>query len=216
MSKLNELKTLRSSTNKSEIERGENNIDMEVGMESEENHNPNFENLNYYNGVSNKNIKNSDSGNVTKNSFNKDRDSTMNNMNMSSNSFTGGNKIKASTRIEIDANQLETDDNQFVNQISPIVDRENKDKKLNKSNDNEFSSDDKKKIFMTDYKLLNFDNKELFTFHDMIIPGGKNAKLCMINDPSNKNLRVTEIADHFKFYEPTPCIVLIGANSHRK
>jgi hypothetical protein len=45
--------------------------------------------------------------------------------------------------------------------------------------------EDKKKIFMTDYKL-NFDNKELYTFHDMIIPGGRNAKLCMIHDPLNK------------------------------
>ena len=69
---------------------------------------------------------------------------------------------------------------------------------------------------MTDYNLLNFDNKDLFSFHDMIVPGGKNAKLCMINDPFNKNLRATEIADHFKFYEPTPVIVLIGANTKQK
>jgi len=73
-----------------------------------------------------------------------------------------------------------------------------------------------KKIFMTDNQLSKFDNPILFTFHDMIVPGGKNAKLCMLTDPYNKNLRVTEIADHFKFYEPTPVIVLIGANTRNK
>lgn len=205
MSKLNELKTLRSSTNRSEKEQeqGENNLEMEMGGE---------ETLK----------KSSDSGNVTKNSFNKQRDSitnntnknmnntnNINNMNMSSHSITGGNKNKASTRIEIDAHQLDTEENQLVNQISPMADR-------GKSNHNDKEPASDKKIFMTDYKLVNFDNKELFTFHDMIIPGGKNAKLCMVNDPKDKNLRVTEIADHFKFYEPTPSIVLIGANTQRK
>jgi len=60
-----------------------------------------------------------------------------------------------------------------------------------------------------------FENKELFSFHDLIIPGGKNASLCLVNDPNNKRLRITEIADHFKFHEPTPVIVLIGANTNR-
>jgi hypothetical protein len=60
-----------------------------------------------------------------------------------------------------------------------------------------------------------YENKDLFSFHDLIIPGGKNAKLCLVNDPFNKGLRVTEIADHYKFHEPTPVIVLIGANTNR-
>lgn len=34
----------------------------------------------------------------------------------------------------------------------------------------------KKKIFMTE-NFLNLESKELFTFHDVIVPGGKNAKL---------------------------------------
>lgn len=38
----------------------------------------------------------------------------------------------------------------------------------------------------------------------------------MIKDINSKNLRLTEIADHFQFYEPTPTIVLIGANTTKK
>ena len=64
--------------------------------------------------------------------------------------------------------------------------------------------------------FLNLESKELFTFHDVIVPGGKNAKLVLVKDPNDKKLRVTEIADHLKFYEPTPTIVLIGANTKNK
>ncbi len=91
--------------------------------------------------------------------------------------------------------------------------------RMNTSNSRiEINADNKndKKIFLTDYHQVKFDNVELISFHDMIIPNGKNAKLCMVSDPDNKNLRVTEIADHFKFYEPMPVIVLIGANTKNK
>lgn len=74
---------------------------------------------------------------------------------------------------------------------------------------------DKNALLMTEV-ARNFDSKDLFTFHDLIVPNGKNAKLCLVNDPFNKLLRVTEIADHFSFYEPSPVIVLIGANTKRK
>ncbi len=60
-----------------------------------------------------------------------------------------------------------------------------------------------------------FNDKELFSFHDLIIPGGKNGKLCLVNDPFNKGLRVSEICDHFKFHEPNSVIILIGANTNR-
>lgn len=73
----------------------------------------------------------------------------------------------------------------------------------------------KKNLLLTEVPIA-FDSKDLFTFHDLIVPGGKNAKLCLVNEPFNKNLRITEIADHFSFYEPTPVIVLIGANTKRK
>jgi hypothetical protein len=38
-----------------------------------------------------------------------------------------------------------------------------------------------KDVFITQNKKLNFfDNKEYYTFHDLIVPGGKNAKLVNI------------------------------------
>ena len=73
----------------------------------------------------------------------------------------------------------------------------------------------RKKLLMTEVSNA-FDNKDFFNFHDLIVPGGKNASLCLVNEPFNKNLRVTDIADHFKFIEPQQVIVLIGANTKRK
>jgi hypothetical protein len=35
------------------------------------------------------------------------------------------------------------------------------------------------KLFLTEHKPI-FDNKDLFTFHDLIVPGGRNAKLVTI------------------------------------
>ena len=72
-----------------------------------------------------------------------------------------------------------------------------------------------KKILMTEVTNV-FDTKDLYHFHDLIVPGGKNASLCLVNEPFNKNLRVSDIADHFKFIEPQQVIVLIGANTRRK
>ena len=76
------------------------------------------------------------------------------------------------------------------------------------------SIDKPKNIFDTEVNKL--ISKGLFSFHDLIVPGGKNAKLCLINEPFNKNLRITEIADHFFFYEPFPVICIIGGNTNRK
>ena len=73
----------------------------------------------------------------------------------------------------------------------------------------------RKKLLMTEVSNT-FDNKDFFSFHDLIVPGGKNASLCLVNEPFNKNLRVSDIADHFKFIEPQQVIVLIGANTKRK
>lgn len=73
----------------------------------------------------------------------------------------------------------------------------------------------RKKLLMTEVSNA-FDTKDFFTFHDLIVPGGKNASLCLVNEPFNKNLRVSDIADHFKFIEPQQVIVLIGANTKRK
>lgn len=124
-----------------------------------------------------------------------------NSMNVSSSSFTKLNKVNKKIDLNIQSN----------NEDNLKVEQENieEDTKLNLINQNQ-------KIFMTDYKMNNFDNKDLYIFQDLIIPGGKNAKLCIISEPFDKNVRVSEIADHFKFYEPTPTIVLIGANTKRK
>ena len=73
----------------------------------------------------------------------------------------------------------------------------------------------KQRILMTQLPQL-FDNKDIYSFHNLIIPNGRNAELCLINEPFNKNLNINEIVDHFNFYEPYPVINLIGANTKRK
>ena len=83
------------------------------------------------------------------------------------------------------------------------------------SNTKEELEKKRKKLLMTEVSNA-FDNKDFFNFHDLIVPGGKNASLCLVNEPFNKNLRVSDIADHFKFIEPQQVIVLIGANTRRK
>lgn len=46
--------------------------------------------------------------------------------------------------------------------------------------DAEEVEDKKGRIFMTENQIM-FDNKELFSFHDLIVPGGKNARLVNTN-----------------------------------
>ena len=97
-----------------------------------------------------------------------------------------------------------------------------KDKNLIKSAQDDHEANTKEELEKKRKKLLmtevsnTFDNKDFFSFHDLIVPGGKNASLCLVNEPFNKNLRVSDIADHFKFIEPQQVIVLIGANTKRK
>ncbi len=50
---------------------------------------------------------------------------------------------------------------------------------------------------------------------EILIPGGKAAKLVQIPDPRYDGLHISEIADKLKFNEPTPVIVLIGAMTAR-
>ena len=73
----------------------------------------------------------------------------------------------------------------------------------------------KQRLLMTQLPQL-FDNKDMYSFHNLIIPNGRNAELCLINEPFNKNLNINDIVDHFNFYEPYPVINLIGANTKRK
>ena len=58
--------------------------------------------------------------------------------------------------------------------------------------------------------------EEYLSYHDLIVPGGKNSRLCLIHNPFNKLLRPSDIGDHFKFIEPNPVINMIGCNTDRK
>ena len=77
------------------------------------------------------------------------------------------------------------------------------------------SEKNKASLLMTEVTQA-IDAKDLYSYHDLIVPGGKNAHLCFLNDPNAKNLRVTEVADHYHFYDPISVIVLIGANTNEK
>jgi hypothetical protein len=69
-----------------------------------------------------------------------------------------------------------------------------------------------RKTFITDKegKAEAGEYKMPFTIHDLLIPGGKPAKLSKIPDPSLPDLRISEILFRFKFRDPTPVILLIG------
>ena len=108
---------------------------------------------------------------------------------------------------------------QIESQYQELTDKEKKTLKSaeedHEANTKEELEKKRKKLLMTEVSNT-FDNKDFFNFHDLIVPGGKNASLCLVNEPFNKNLRVSDIADHFKFIEPQQVIVLIGANTKRK
>ena len=118
--------------------------------------------------------------------------------------FINNEKEKQS---QIESNYQELTDKEKKNLKSAEEDHE--------ANTKEELEKKRKKLLMTEVSNT-FDNKDFFNFHDLIVPGGKNASLCLVNEPFNKNLRVTDIADHFKFIEPQQVIVLIGANTKRK
>lgn len=105
-----------------------------------------------------------------------------------------------------------------------ILNKENENFLNTKLDDNFLGEIDKNKIFLTAGVDLNGIPKydEIITYHDLIVPGGKNSRLvrffilkCLIHEPSSKTIRVTEIADHYKFYDPCPVINIIGGNSNK-
>ena len=132
--------------------------------------------------------------------------------------------LNQSIKIRNEINKEEQQREDFINNEQQLQNQEltDKEKKTLKSaqEDHEVNTKEelekkRKKLLMTEVSNV-FDNKDLFNFHDLIVPGGKNASLCLVNEPFNKNLRVSDIADHFKFIEPQQVIVLIGANTKRK
>ena len=138
--------------------------------------------------------------------------------------FVKDSLLNQSIQIKNEINKEEQQREEFINNEKQSQNQEMKEneKNLIKSanedheiNEKEELEKKRKKLLMTEVSN-NFDNKDFFSFHDLIVPGGKNASLCLVNEPFNKNLRVSDIADHFKFIEPQQVIVLIGANTKRK
>ena len=132
--------------------------------------------------------------------------------------------LNQSIQIKNAINKEEQQKEEFINNEQQLQNQDLtiKEKKTLKSAQEDHDANTKeeldkkrKKLLMTEVSNV-FDNKDLFNFHDLIVPGGKNASLCLVNEPFNKNLRVSDIADHFKFIEPQQVIVLIGANTKRK
>ena len=132
--------------------------------------------------------------------------------------------LNQSIQIKNLINKEEQQKEEFINNEKQSQNQELTDKEKNtlksaqedhEANTKEELEKKRKKLLMTEVSNV-FDNKDLFNFHDLIVPGGKNASLCLVNEPFNKNLRVSDIADHFKFIEPQQVIVLIGANTKRK
>ena len=132
--------------------------------------------------------------------------------------------LNQSIQIKNLLNKEEQKKEEFINNEKQSQNQELTDKEKNtlksaqedhEANTKEELEKKRKKLLMTEVSNV-FDNKDFFNFHDLIVPGGKNASLCLVNEPFNKNLRVSDIADHFKFIEPQQVIVLIGANTKRK
>ena len=132
--------------------------------------------------------------------------------------------LNQSIQIKNLLNKEEQQKEEFINNEKQSQNQELTDKEKNtlksaqedhEANTKEELEKKRKKLLMTEVSNV-FDNKDFFNFHDLIVPGGKNASLCLVNEPFNKNLRVSDIADHFKFIEPQQVIVLIGANTKRK
>ena len=109
-------------------------------------------------------------------------------------------------------NEKQSQNQELTNKEKNTLKSANEDHEINTKEELEKK---RKKLLMTEVSNA-FDNKDFFNFHDLIVPGGRNASLCLVNEPFNKNLRVSDIADHFKFIEPQQVIVLIGANTKRK
>ena len=128
--------------------------------------------------------------------------------------------LNQSIQMRNDINKEEEQREEFINNEKQSQNQEltkeqnilNSAQEDHEANTKEELEKKRKKLLMTEVSNV-FDNKDFFSFHDLIVPGGKNASLCLVNEPFNKNLRVSDIADHFKFIEPQQVIVLIGANT---
>lgn len=212
--KVSELKSLRKdgTSSKQLSQKDGSQNENEVSQKDNENENPKDEKISEINSMNREMLdkeedqsQNQVIDNVTNKSKEKEEDKQ-------SDEIT--NDILKNQSIQM-KNDMNKDEKQYQ-------DLSEKDKNTLKSAQEDHEANVKNELEKKAKKLLmtevtnNFDNKDFFNFHDLIVPGGKNASLCLVNEPFNKNLRVTDIADHFKFYEPQQVIVLIGANTKRK
>ena len=173
-------------------------------------------------GINPINIVNEDNDNQSQNKIidtvtnkSKEKDEDKQSELMMKNSLLNENillKKEEQEREDFINNEKQSQNQELTNKEKNTLKSANEDHEINTKEELEKK---RKKLLMTEVSNA-FDNKDFFNFHDLIVPGGKNASLCLVNEPFNKNLRVSDIADHFKFIEPQQVIVLIGANTKRK
>jgi hypothetical protein len=214
--KISELKSLRKDATSSK---------------QEEENNQNDDKISELKSMNKEILMNEDNDNQSKNQvLETDQNNEKEQNNEDKQSEMKENLVNQSIQMKNEINKEEQQREDFINnekekqsqldsQYQDLTDKEKKTLKSaeedHEANTKEELEKKRKKLLMTEVSNT-FDNKDFFNFHDLIVPGGKNASLCLVNEPFNKNLRVSDIADHFKFIEPQQVIVLIGANTKRK
>ena len=221
--KISELKSLRKGTSSKQLSQDEGASSNMVGQNSQNSKNEeeeqNEEKENISSKQINENNQNDDKISEIK-SINKDLLEKEKEEKKENEEKEEKENVKEEEREDITNQQIpEQNQSQNQNQAQELTEKE-KNTLKSAQEDHDINTKEElekkaKKLLMTEVTNV-FDTKDLYNFHDLIVPGGKNASLCLVNEPFNKNLRVSDIADHFKFIEPQQVIVLIGANTRRK
>ena len=221
--KISELKSLRKGTSSKQLSQEEGASSNMVGQNSQNSKNEeeeqNEEKENISSKQINENNQNDDKISEIK-SINKDLLEKEKEEKKENEEKEEKENVKEEEKEDITNQQIpEHNQSQNQNQAQELTEKE-KNTLKSAQEDHDINTKEElekkaKKLLMTEVTNV-FDTKDLYNFHDLIVPGGKNASLCLVNEPFNKNLRVSDIADHFKFIEPQQVIVLIGANTRRK
>ena len=221
--KISELKSLRKGTSSKQLSQDEGASSNMVGQNSQNSKNEeeeqNEEKENISSKQINENNQNDDKISEIK-SINKDLLEKEKEEKKENEEKEEKENVKEEEKEDITNQQIpEQNQSQNQNQAQELTEKE-KNTLKSAQEDHDINTKEElekkaKKLLMTEVTNV-FDTKDLYNFHDLIVPGGKNASLCLVNEPFNKNLRVSDIADHFKFIEPQQVIVLIGANTRRK
>ena len=221
--KISELKSLRKGTSSKQLSQDEGASSNMVGQNSQNSKNEEEEQNEEKENISSKQI-NENNQNYDKiseiKSINKDLLEKEKEEKKENEEKEEKENVKEEEKEDITNQQIpEQNQSQNQNQAQELTEKE-KNTLKSAQEDHDINTKEElekkaKKLLMTEVTNV-FDTKDLYNFHDLIVPGGKNASLCLVNEPFNKNLRVSDIADHFKFIEPQQVIVLIGANTRRK